>query len=108
MFSIAPPFLQPGQRVALVATARKITVAEVEFAVQTLTGWGWEVRVGESIGAAQHQFAGDDDLRRRDLQRQLDDPRIRAIFSGASSVGCEPEPSVITTTRTSTPSRSYS
>ena len=87
MFSIAPPFLQPGQRVALVATARKITVAEVEFAVQTLTGWGWEVRVGESIGAAQHQFAGDDDLRRRDLQRQLDDPSIRAIFCARGGYG---------------------
>jgi len=34
---IAPPFLQPGQRVAIVATARKVGPAEVEAAIQLLT-----------------------------------------------------------------------
>ncbi|RYY20075.1 MAG: LD-carboxypeptidase [Cytophagaceae bacterium] len=84
---IAPPFLQPGQRVAIVATARKVSSAEVELAHQTLTTWGLNVVLGESIGAAQHQFAGDDDLRRRDLQRQLDDPNIRAIFCARGGYG---------------------
>ncbi|MFD1871189.1 S66 peptidase family protein [Hymenobacter bucti] len=84
---IAPPFLQSGQRVALVSTARKITSSEVAFAQQTLAGWGLEVVLGESIGAASHQFAGDDDLRRRDFQRQLDDPSIRAIFCARGGYG---------------------
>jgi muramoyltetrapeptide carboxypeptidase len=87
MPAIAPPFLQPGQRVALVSTARKITPAEVAFAQQTLAGWGLEVVLGESIGAASHQFAGDDDLRRRDFQQQLDDPSIRAIFCARGGYG---------------------
>ena len=87
MPALAPPFLQPGQRVALVSTARKISPAEVEVAVQTLTGWGLEVVLGESIGAASHQFAGDDDLRRRDLQRQLDDPGIRAVLCARGGYG---------------------
>jgi muramoyltetrapeptide carboxypeptidase len=87
MMPIAPPFLQPGQRVALVSTARKITLPEVAFAQQTLTSWGLDVIVGESIGAASHQFAGDDDLRRRDFQRQLDDPGIRAIFCARGGYG---------------------
>ena len=87
MPSVAPPFLQPGQRVALVATARKISEAEVAFAVQTLTGWGLVVELGESIGAASHQFAGSDELRRRDLQRQLDDPGIRAIICARGGYG---------------------
>ncbi|MBJ6144306.1 LD-carboxypeptidase [Hymenobacter sp. BT559] len=87
MPSLAPPFLQPGHRVALVSTARKITPAEVAFAQQTLTDWGLEVVLGESIGAASHQFAGDDDLRRRDFQRQLDDPSIRAIFCARGGYG---------------------
>ena len=87
MPSIAPPFLQPGQRVALVSTARKISPHEVAVAQQTLAAWGLEVVVGESIGAASHQFAGDDDLRRRDFQRQLDDPSIRAIFCARGGYG---------------------
>jgi muramoyltetrapeptide carboxypeptidase len=87
MSTIAPPFLQPGQRVALVSTARKITPSEVAFAQQTLASWGLEVVLGESIGAASHQFAGDDDLRRRDFQQQLDDPSIRAIFCARGGYG---------------------
>jgi muramoyltetrapeptide carboxypeptidase len=87
MLPIAPPFLQPGQRVALVSTARKITPPEVAFAQQTLASWGLEVVLGESIGAASHQFAGTDDLRHRDFQRQLDDPSIRAIFCARGGYG---------------------
>ncbi|RZK62444.1 MAG: LD-carboxypeptidase [Hymenobacter sp.] len=87
MLSIAPPFLQAGQRVALVSTARKVSLAEIQFAHQTLTSWGLAVVLGESIGAASHQFAGDDVLRRRDLQHQLDDPSIRAIFCARGGYG---------------------
>jgi muramoyltetrapeptide carboxypeptidase len=84
---IAPPFLQPGQRVAIVAPARKISTAEIEFARQTLQGWGLEVVLGESIDTVHHQFAGDDALRRRDFQRQLDDPSIRAILCARGGYG---------------------
>ncbi|QKG54438.1 LD-carboxypeptidase [Hymenobacter sp. BRD67] len=87
MTLIAPPFLQAGQRVAIVATARKISTAEVSFARQLLTSWGLEVILGESIGAAHYQFAGEDALRRRDLQRQLDDPGIRAILCAKGGYG---------------------
>ncbi|MGI4762025.1 MAG: S66 peptidase family protein [Janthinobacterium lividum] len=87
MPTIAPPFLQAGQRVAIVAPARKISTAEIELASQTLRGWGLEVVVGESIDAAHHQFAGDDALRRRDFQRQLDDPSIRAILCARGGYG---------------------
>ncbi|RZK46337.1 MAG: LD-carboxypeptidase, partial [Hymenobacter sp.] len=87
MATIAPPFLQPGQRVAIVATARKVSLAEVAAAQQTLAEWGLTAVLGESIGAAQHQFAGPDDLRRRDFQQQLDDPSIRAIFCARGGYG---------------------
>jgi muramoyltetrapeptide carboxypeptidase len=87
MPTIAPPFLQAGQRVAIVATARKISLAEVELARQTLQGWGLDVVLGESIEAAHHQFAGDDALRRRDFQQQLDDPGIHAILCARGGYG---------------------
>jgi muramoyltetrapeptide carboxypeptidase len=84
---IAPPFLAAGQRVAIVAPARKISTEEVEFARQTLQGWGLEVVLGETIDAVHHQFAGEDVLRRRDFQRQLDDPSIRAILCARGGYG---------------------
>lgn len=82
-----PPPLQSGQRVALVSPARKISAAELAPAIATLTGWGLEVVLGESIAGDYHQFAGDDDLRRRDFQCQLDDPAIRAILCARGGYG---------------------
>ena len=85
--TIAPALLRLGQRVALVATARKISRAEVSFALETLTGWGLEVELGETIDAAAHQFAGPDELRRRDVQHYLDRPDIAAIFCARGGYG---------------------
>ena len=82
-----PPALQPGQRVAIVSPARKISAAELAPAIATLQSWGLEVVLGETIAGDHHQFAGDDDLRRRDFQQQLDDPGIRAILCARGGYG---------------------
>ena len=82
-----PPALRRSQRVALVSPARKIGVAELAPALETLTGWGLDVVLGESITGDYHQFAGDDDLRRRDFQHQLDDPSVRAILCTRGGYG---------------------
>ena len=49
--------------------------------------WQLEVVEGESLRSSYFQFAGDDALRTRDLQRMLDDPGIRAIFSARGGYG---------------------
>ncbi len=87
MSIVFPPPLQPGQRVAIVAPARQVLAADLAPALHTLAAWGLDVTLGESIGAADHQFAGDDALRRRDLQRQLDDPAVGAVFCARGGYG---------------------
>ena len=82
-----PAPLQAGQRVALVSPARKISAAELAPAIATLESWGLDVVLGKSIAGDHHQFAGDDDLRRRDFQQQLDDPAIRAILCARGGYG---------------------
>ncbi|GAB3859989.1 LD-carboxypeptidase [Hymenobacter terrigena] len=82
-----PSPLQAGQRVAIVSPARKISAAELAPAIATLESWGLEVTLGESIAGDHHQFAGPDDLRRRDFQQQLDDPGIRAILCARGGYG---------------------
>jgi len=82
-----PPSLQRGQRVAIVSTARKIMAEELTHAMNILNDWGMEVVLGESIASDFHQFAGDDELRRRDFQRQLDDPNIHAILCARGGYG---------------------
>ena len=81
------PPLQPGDTVAIVAPARKIMPDEIAAAVQVLQQWGLQVVVGESVGAAHHQFAGNDTLRLRDLQVRLDDPGIKAILCARGGHG---------------------
>ncbi|PJJ54534.1 S66 peptidase family protein [Hymenobacter chitinivorans] len=84
---LTPPFLRPHDRVAIVSTARKVSADEVAAAVEILRGWQLEVVLGESTAAVHHQFAGSDEVRRRDLQQQLDAPDIRAILCARGGYG---------------------
>ena len=75
-----PPFLKEGDRIGLVCTARKISLEEIEPALNTLMAWGFETVVGQTIGEEDRQFAGSDDQRKTDLQKMMDDPTIDAIL----------------------------
>lgn len=82
-----PRYLQPGDCVALAATARKVSPAEMDAAVRLLTSWGLRVRQPEGLYADCHQFAGDDRTRAALLQQQLDDPDVRAIVCARGGYG---------------------
>ncbi|WP_266203087.1 S66 peptidase family protein [Pontibacter kalidii] len=82
---IAP--LQPGDKIAIIATARKIDRDAITTAVQVLQQWGLEVEVGPSVGASYGVFAGDDALRLQDLQQALDRPDIKAIICARGGYG---------------------
>jgi len=56
-------------------------------AVELLQSWGLEVLIGETLNAEYHQFAGDDDLRARDMQRFLDDDSVKAIIAARGGYG---------------------
>ncbi len=56
-------------------------------AIALLQSWGLEVVLGETIEASYHQFAGDDELRARDMQRFIDDDSIKAIFAARGGYG---------------------
>lgn len=56
-------------------------------AIALLQSWGLQVILGETVNASFHQFAGDDDLRARDMQRFLDDDSIKAIIAARGGYG---------------------
>ena len=56
-------------------------------AIKLLESWGLEVVLGETVNASFHQFAGDDELRAKDLQRFIDDDSIKAIFAARGGYG---------------------
>lgn len=84
---ITPAFLKPGDKVGIVATARKISREEVEPAIKVLESWGLAVELGGNLFETDNQFAGNDDLRAGDLQQMLDNPEIRAIICARGGYG---------------------
>ena len=72
--------LKKGDKVALVATARKVTPEEVSPAVALLTSWGLRVTIPEGLYEVDNQMAGSDAHRAAILQAQIDDPEVKAVF----------------------------
>ncbi len=77
---IVPPYLQQGDTVAIVATARKHLNDDLSTAKEFLQNWGLQVVVGSSIGLDTDQLAGSDADRAFDFQTQIDNPSIKAIW----------------------------
>lgn len=84
---IQPPPLQTGDKVAIVATARCIAKIDLKPAVDLLKSWGLQAVLGSSIGLQKHQFAGSDEERAEDLQQQINDPNIKAIWCAKGGYG---------------------
>lgn len=82
-----PPYLKTGDKVAIVATARKISADELRPAKMIMKLWGLEVVYGEHIFKEADQFAGNDHERAMDLQWALNDPEIKAIICARGGYG---------------------
>lgn len=82
-----PPFLHEGDQVAIIATARKTTVEELNYAISILKKWNLVPVIGSTIGKSFHQFAGTDAERAKDLQQQIDNPDIKAIWCARGGYG---------------------
>ncbi len=87
MSLIQPPFLKPGDRVAIVSPARSITFEEVHPSIKIFQQWGLEVVLGIHVFGKHHQFAGTDDQRLHDFQQMLDDDSVRAIICSRGGYG---------------------
>lgn len=82
-----PDYLKHGDTIAFISTARKATKEELKDAEKMVKNWGLKVKFGKTIDAEHHQFAGDDKLRIEDLQDQLDDPNVKAIWCARGGYG---------------------
>ena len=83
-----PPFLTPGDTVAIVAPASPFPYGDLQNAFHTLRhDWGLTVREGTYLQANAGAFAGTDEQRLADLQGAINDPQIRAIFAARGGYG---------------------
>lgn len=84
---ITPPYLQKGDTIAIVATARKNIDDNLKPTLDLLHSWGLQVVIGSSIGLDLNQLAGTDEQRAADFQKQMDNPNIKAIWCARGGYG---------------------
>lgn len=84
---IIPPYLKPGDTVAIVCTARKFSPEEAKPAIALLESWGLKVQMGSTIGLDNCQLGGTDAERVADFQAMMDDDRIKAIWCARGGYG---------------------
>lgn len=84
---IRPPYLKKDDIIGIMAPAGYITLEEITPAVQLMESWGYKIRVGDTIGKRDFTFAGTDEERLADLQKMLDDPKVKAIMCARGGYG---------------------
>jgi len=84
---ITPPCLKPGDKIAIVAPARKVTASEMDAAIAIFRSWGLQVVTGPHLFGESDQYSGTDEERASDLQMMLDDKDVKAIISARGGYG---------------------
>ncbi|MGC3948240.1 MAG: LD-carboxypeptidase [Chryseolinea sp.] len=78
---IVPPLLKQGDKVAIVAPAKKLSTAELTAAVAIVESWGLKVNIGRYVHTNDHSYlSATDEKRLTDLQDAIDDEEVRAIL----------------------------
>lgn len=84
---ITPPYLKKGDKVAIVAPAKKIAPERIENAITILSSWGLQVSTGRHVLGSFNYFSGTDEERTADFQEALDNENIRALFCARGGYG---------------------
>lgn len=75
-----PAFLQPGNKIAMVSVAGRVSRERVGKAIKLLEDEKFVVGIGPHAFDSFHLFAGTDEDRAADMQSAMDDPEVKAIF----------------------------
>ncbi|POY36959.1 LD-carboxypeptidase [Solitalea longa] len=82
-----PAYLQPGDTIGILCTARYVTAEQLQPAIKIFEDWGLKVKLGSTVNAEWHIFGGDDVLRACDLTDFFNDPEIKAIVCARGGYG---------------------
>jgi muramoyltetrapeptide carboxypeptidase len=84
---IIPPYLKKGDTIGLVCPAGYMAAEKTNTCVSVLRQWGFNVKVGRTVGLQYHYFSGTDEQRLADLQEMMDDKNIHAILCARGGYG---------------------
>ena len=84
---IQPPRLAPGFTIGILCPAGAIPMEKVTICAHILESWGFQVRIGATVGTKFGHFSASDSDRQKELQSMLDDPEIHAILCARGGYG---------------------
>ncbi len=84
---IQPAYLKKGDKIGIVACARKISKEEIKPACDILKSWGLEIVLSKNLFNSDNQYSGTDSERAEDLQLMLNDSSIKAVISARGGYG---------------------
>lgn len=85
--NVQPPFLKPGDEVAIVSPSFTPEEDSIEKAVKILENWRLKVHVGRNTFRRYGPFAGDEKERLMDIQEAADNKRIKAVLCSRGGYG---------------------
>ena len=84
---IIPPYLQKGDVVGIAAPASKISEEELLPVIRIFEKEGFQILLSQNIYTAEHQYAGNHEVRRIDFQALIDNPDVKAILCARGGYG---------------------
>lgn len=83
-----PPYLKKGDTIGIVCPAGYMALDKVQTCITALQEWGYNVKVGKTVGGdSQTYFSGTDEERLTDFQQMLDDDEVKTILCGRGGYG---------------------
>ena len=82
-----PPYLKKGDTIGITCPAGFISPEDLLPAVNKIKEWGFQVKVGDTVGKKNFTFGGNDQERLHDFQQMLDDHSIKAIMCARGGYG---------------------
>lgn len=84
---VIPPYLKPGDTIGITCPAGYILQKDIEPAMLQMKSWGFNIKVGDTVGKRDFTFGGSDVDRAADFQQMMDDPAVNAIMCARGGYG---------------------
>jgi muramoyltetrapeptide carboxypeptidase len=83
-----PPYLQKGDTIGIICPAGYMAAEKVQTCMNTLQEWGYQVKIGKTVGSdSQNYFSGTDEERLTDFQQMLDDDEVKTVLCARGGYG---------------------
>lgn len=82
-----PPKLVPGDKIGIIAPAGYISLEDIQPALERLTAWGFQYKIGQTIGQRDNSFGGTDEQRLNDFNQMIANEEVKAILCARGGYG---------------------